>query len=63
MYFAQCLKILGALKDTKNLFVEEIVTIFLHVLAFDKRNRSIKYDFQQLGETVSRHFHDVLKVC
>ena len=51
---------IGGLKDTKNMMVEEMVAMFLHILAFEEKNREIKYDFQRSGETVSRHFHDVL---
>ncbi|KAL2934826.1 Protein ALP1-like [Bienertia sinuspersici] len=51
----------GGLRDTKNMVVEEMVAIFLHILAFEEKNREIKYDFQRSGEIVSRHFHDVLR--
>ena len=41
--------------------VEEMVTIFLHLLSFEEKNREIKYHFQRSGETISRHFNNVLK--
>ncbi|XP_019108049.2 protein ALP1-like [Beta vulgaris subsp. vulgaris] len=52
---------IGGLRDTKNMVVEEMMAMFLHILAFEEKNREIKYDFQRSGETISRHFHDVLR--
>lgn len=43
------------------MFMEEMVVIFLHVITYDERNWSIKYDVQRLCETVIRHFYSVLK--
>lgn len=41
--------------------VEEMVAIFLHIIAYDEKNREIKFDFQQSQEIISRHFHNVLR--
>ncbi|XP_061365999.1 protein ALP1-like [Gastrolobium bilobum] len=40
--------------------VEEMVAIFLHILAHDVKNRIIKRQFMRSGETVSRQFTNVL---
>ncbi|CAO2820913.1 unnamed protein product [Amaranthus hypochondriacus] len=59
--FISLVREVGGLRDTKNMVVEEMVAIFLHLLAFEEKNREIKYDFQRSGETISRHFNNVLK--
>ncbi|XP_061363236.1 protein ALP1-like [Gastrolobium bilobum] len=40
--------------------VEEMVSIFLHILAHDVKNRIIKRQFMRSGETISRQFSKVL---
>ncbi|KAL0533731.1 hypothetical protein IC582_027774 [Cucumis melo] len=40
--------------------VEEMVVMFLHILAHDVKNHVIQREFIQSGETVSRHFNLVL---
>ena len=35
----------GVLQDTKNMNVEEMVAIFLHIIAFDEKNWEIKFSF------------------
>ncbi|GMP89033.1 hypothetical protein CsSME_00040772 [Camellia sinensis var. sinensis] len=42
------------------LHVEESVAIFIHVLK-NLPNRELQERFQHSGETISRHFHNVLK--
>ncbi|CAO2835192.1 unnamed protein product [Amaranthus hypochondriacus] len=51
----------GGLQDTKNMNVEEMVAVFLHIIAFDEKNREIKFSFQRSQETISRHFNNVLR--
>ncbi|CAN1154524.1 hypothetical protein LINPERPRIM_LOCUS41164, partial [Linum perenne] len=41
--------------------ISEIVALFLNILAHCVRNRTIKATFIHSGETISRHFHKVLK--
>ncbi|GER57809.1 retrotransposon protein [Striga asiatica] len=53
---------LGKLQNSRNITVSEQVAMFLSVLAPHKINAVVKYDFRRLGQTVSRVFHDVLKV-
>ncbi|XP_061354410.1 protein ALP1-like [Gastrolobium bilobum] len=40
--------------------VEEMLAIFLHILAHDVKNRIIKRQFMRSGETISRQFTNVL---
>ena len=54
------LRTIGKLNDSKYVDVEEIVTLFLHILAHHVKNRVIKFRFLRFGETVSRHFNAVL---
>ncbi|KAL0557138.1 hypothetical protein IC582_005656 [Cucumis melo] len=42
--------------------VEEMVAMFLHVLAHDVKNRIIQREFVRSDETISRHFNLVLLV-
>ncbi|WVZ98160.1 hypothetical protein U9M48_043629, partial [Paspalum notatum var. saurae] len=52
---------IGGLRDTRNVKVEEMVAMFLHVLAYDEKSRSIRTDYQRSQETISRHFNNVLR--
>ncbi|CAI0550353.1 unnamed protein product [Linum tenue] len=45
----------------KNSSVEEQVAIFLYTLAHNARNRVVNFFFRWSGETISHHFHGVLK--
>ncbi|KAL2343348.1 hypothetical protein Fmac_004633 [Flemingia macrophylla] len=40
--------------------VEEQVAKFLHIVGHNVKNRSVSFFFHRSGETVSRHFHNVL---
>ncbi|GLT76808.1 hypothetical protein SLA2020_484460 [Shorea laevis] len=51
----------GGLKDTKHMLVDEQVAMFLHIIAHHIKNRIVKHKFRRSGETVSRHFKDVLQ--
>ena len=44
-----------------NMKLEEQLVMFLHTLGHNLRNRKIGHNFDHSGETVSRHFHKVLK--
>ena len=62
--FAKLCEILwgtGRLKDTRNAFVEEQVVKFLYILAHNGRIRTVSFFFRRSNETISRHFHNVLK--
>lgn len=51
---------IGGLRDTRNMKVEEMVAMFLHILGHDEKNRAIHLGFQRSPETISRNFHKVL---
>ncbi|KAL0433139.1 UNVERIFIED_CONTAM: hypothetical protein Slati_2648200 [Sesamum latifolium] len=53
---------MGCLRDSKHVSVHEQVVMFLSVLAHNKKNRTVKYDFNGSGRTVNRYFHKVLNV-
>ena len=54
------LRTIGKLKDSKYVDVEEMVALFLHILAHHVKNRVIKFRFLRSEETISRHFNAVL---
>lgn len=51
----------GMLRDTAGVMIEEQLAIFLNVVGHNERNRVIQERFQHSGETISRHFNNVLK--
>ena len=61
-FFKLCemLQTLGGLKSSRNMLVDEQVTMFLHIISHHLKNRVIKHHFNRSGETVSRSFHNVL---
>ncbi|XP_061353165.1 uncharacterized protein LOC133297947 [Gastrolobium bilobum] len=56
----ELVKTLGGLEPTRNMGVEEMASIFLHILTHDVKNRIIKRQFMRSGETISRQFSKVL---
>ncbi|KAA0054337.1 retrotransposon protein [Cucumis melo var. makuwa] len=54
------LRNVAGLSSTEIVDVEEMVAMFLHVLAHDVKNRVIQREFVRSGETVSRHFNIIL---
>ncbi|KAL4011413.1 hypothetical protein IC575_028471 [Cucumis melo] len=56
------LRNVAGLSSTEIVDVEEMVAMFLHVLAHDVKNRVIQREFVRSGETVSRYFNIVLLV-
>uniref|UniRef100_A0A9I9EEC9 DUF8040 domain-containing protein n=1 Tax=Cucumis melo TaxID=3656 RepID=A0A9I9EEC9_CUCME len=54
------LRNVASLSLTEIVDVEEMIAMFLHVLAHDVKNRIIQWEFVRFGETVSRHFNIVL---
>ena len=53
---------IGPLQDTRNSSIEEHVTNLLYILAHNERIRIISFFFCHSNETVSHHFHNVLRV-
>ncbi|KAK6915068.1 hypothetical protein RJ641_020185 [Dillenia turbinata] len=51
----------GLLRDTAGVMIEEQLAIFLNIVGHNERNRVIQERFQHSGETISRHFNNVLK--
>ena len=54
------LRTVGGLKGTKNMDVEEMVAIFLHIISHDIKNRIMRRQFARSGETISKQFNIVL---
>ncbi|XP_050946552.1 uncharacterized protein LOC127151174 [Cucumis melo] len=54
------LRTIAGLSSTEIVDVEEMVAMFLHVLAHDVKNRIIQREFVRSRETVSRHFNLVM---
>ncbi|KAG6497403.1 hypothetical protein ZIOFF_045302 [Zingiber officinale] len=51
----------GGLRPTTRITVEEQVAKSLYLLGHNVTNRALDFFFYQSGETVSRHFHNVLR--
>ncbi|KAA0050301.1 retrotransposon protein [Cucumis melo var. makuwa] len=54
------LRTVYGLSSTEIVDIEEMVAMFLHVLAYNVKNRIIQRKFIRSGETISRHFTLVL---
>ena len=52
----------GKLKDSRSVDVEEIVSLFLHIIAYHVKNWVIKFRFLRCGENDSGHFNATLNV-
>ena len=62
--FARLVNILrgtGRLRNSAHSNAEEQVAKFLHIVGHNLRNRTMKFYFKRSSETVSRHFHQVLR--
>ncbi|KAE9444929.1 hypothetical protein C3L33_23173, partial [Rhododendron williamsianum] len=51
----------GMLRDTPGVMIEELLGIFMNIVGHNERNRVIQERFEHSGETISRHFNNVLK--
>ncbi|XP_060212374.1 uncharacterized protein LOC132639994 [Lycium barbarum] len=51
----------GMLRDTAGVMIEEQLAIFLNIIGHNERNRVIQERYQHSGETISRHFNNVLR--
>jgi len=47
-------------KDAYRSTVEEQLAKFLHIIGHNVKNQSVSFFFHRSGETVSRHFHNIL---
>ncbi|RVW36534.1 putative nuclease HARBI1 [Vitis vinifera] len=62
--FARLVTILrgtGRLRNNAHSNVEEQVAKFLHIVGHNLRNRTMKFYFKRSSETISCHFHQVLR--
>ncbi|KAL4344427.1 hypothetical protein AHAS_Ahas11G0177300 [Arachis hypogaea] len=50
----------GRVKDSTRSTVEEKVAKFLHIIGHNVKTRTMSFFFHHSGETISRHFHNVL---
>ncbi|XLR22465.1 hypothetical protein S83_050365, partial [Arachis hypogaea] len=50
----------GRVKDSTRSTVEEQVAKFLHIIGHNVKTRTMSFFFHRSGETISRHFHNVL---
>ncbi|KAK1257188.1 hypothetical protein QJS04_geneDACA024915 [Acorus gramineus] len=53
----------GWLEDTRNMWIEEQLAIFLTIVGHNSTNRYCQDRFQHSGETISRQFREVLSAC
>lgn len=51
----------GGLVGIRNVSPEEMLAIFLHILAHHLKNRVISFNFKRSGQTVSKCFRECLK--
>ena len=54
------LKEIGNVNDTFRSTVEEQVAKFLHIIGHNMKNQTVLFFFSLSGETIFRHFHNVL---
>lgn len=52
---------IGGLKATRNTSIEEVMALFVYVLALHKKSRTVSLLFQRSRETVSRQFNHCLR--
>ncbi|XLS89832.1 hypothetical protein HN51_065840, partial [Arachis hypogaea] len=52
------LKVVGKLEPSRNMGVEEMIVMFLHIIAHDVKIRVIKRQFVRSEETINRRFND-----
>ena len=50
----------GNLKENRNMFINELVVSFIHIITHNVKNRVLKGQIARSGETVSRQFLSVL---
>jgi hypothetical protein len=51
----------GGLKESRNMFVEERVAIFLNILGHDQKQRLIVRHLRRSKETITRNFRQILR--
>ena len=54
------LRTIAGLTSMEAVYVEEMVTMFLHIVGHDVKNRVIQREFMRSSKTISRHINMVL---
>jgi hypothetical protein len=60
IHFCDLIRQRGLLQDTIHMCVEQQVTMFLHIIGHNVKNRVVITNFSRSGETVSQYFNKVL---
>ncbi|KAL8541982.1 hypothetical protein ACS0TY_003006 [Phlomoides rotata] len=55
------LQTVGGLRNSRHVSIQEKVAMFLTILGHHTKNRVVKFQFRRSGQTVSKHFHAVLR--
>uniref|UniRef100_A0A5B6Z1I6 Uncharacterized protein n=1 Tax=Davidia involucrata TaxID=16924 RepID=A0A5B6Z1I6_DAVIN len=61
--FCKLLRHRYGLQKTRDIGTHEQVAMFLMTLGHGASNRMLQHRFEHSGETISRHFHEVLTAC
>ncbi|KAI8530456.1 hypothetical protein RHMOL_Rhmol11G0059800 [Rhododendron molle] len=61
MRLCNLIETVGGLSHSRSVCLEEKVAMFLYTIAHYHKNRVVKHHFFRSGQTVSRHFNDVLR--
>ncbi|RXH73773.1 hypothetical protein DVH24_016595 [Malus domestica] len=51
----------GQLRATRNVSIEEMVALFLYILAHHLKNRTVNHHFRRSSRTISKYFHECIK--
>ncbi|KAH7852831.1 hypothetical protein Vadar_029827 [Vaccinium darrowii] len=60
MRLCNLVQTIGGLSHSRSVCLEEKVAMFLRTIGHYHKNRVVKHEFYRSGQTVSRHFNDVL---
>ncbi|KAH7839473.1 hypothetical protein Vadar_004600 [Vaccinium darrowii] len=60
MRLCNLVQTVGGLSHSRSVCLEEKVAMFLRTIGHYHKNRVVKHEFYRSGQTVSRHFNDVL---
>ncbi|XP_039141318.1 uncharacterized protein LOC120278650 [Dioscorea cayenensis subsp. rotundata] len=64
MHLASIMRDKHLLLDTRYVSVEEQLSMFLHIVGHNTKNRTMRVEYVRSGETISRYFNNVLKaIC
>ena len=61
LQLSEKLRVISKVRDSLHATIEEQVAKFLHILAHNVKTRTVSFFFHRLGETISCHFHDILR--